>query len=121
MEAEPKDADDAFWLLKESLSWVSSLAKAYTKPFEKTLAEVQGTPLPDRLRAGACGRKEGPGAASGTAWTGQLAGLASLVTKREWPPSDLRAKLRKFEKDHPRLHKLLVRKLDELHRFHGGQ
>lgn len=47
------------------------------------------------------------------------AGLASLVTNRDWPPSGPRAKMRKFGKDHPRLHKLLVHKLDELHRFHA--
>jgi hypothetical protein len=32
-----------------------------------------------------------------------------------------RAKLRKFGKDYERLYKLLVRKLDELHRFHAGR
>jgi hypothetical protein len=29
--------------------------------------------------------------------------------------------LHKFGKDHPRLHKLLLQKLDELHRFHAGR
>jgi hypothetical protein len=51
----------------------------------------------------------------------ELAGLASLVTERAWSPSDLRAKLRTFEKDHERLYKLLVCKLDELHSFHAGR
>jgi hypothetical protein len=48
-----------------------------------------------------------------------LAGLARMLTKRKLSPSGLRAKLRKFGKDHPRLHRLLVQKLDELHRFHA--
>jgi hypothetical protein len=48
-----------------------------------------------------------------------LAGLASVVSGRTWSPSDLRAKLRKFEKDHERLYKVLVSKLGELHRFHA--
>jgi hypothetical protein len=32
-----------------------------------------------------------------------------------------RAGLRKFERDHPRLDNMLLRKLDELHRFHAGR
>ena len=40
---------------------------------------------------------------------------------KRWRPSDLREKLRKFKNDHPRLYKLLVHKLDELHRFHAGR
>jgi hypothetical protein len=48
-----------------------------------------------------------------------LAGLGSLFAKRELSPSDLREKLRKFEKDHLRLYKLLVHNLDELHRHHA--
>ena len=48
-----------------------------------------------------------------------LSGLASLVTKKKWRPSNLRGKLRKFESDHPRLYKLLLRKLDELHRYNA--
>ena len=37
-----------------------------------------------------------------------MAGLARMLTKRKLSPSGLRAKLRKFERDHPRLHKLLA-------------
>jgi hypothetical protein len=116
----PKDADDAFWLLNESLTWVSSLAEAYTAPFEKTLLKSKGLLyLTAYVMAHAdIGETRGR---RGDGVDNALARLASLFTKRELSPSDLRAKLRKFEKDHKRLHKLLVHKLDELHSFHAGR
>jgi hypothetical protein len=120
MTAEPEDADDALALLKESLSWVARLAGAYTKPFEKTLLKSKGLIF---LTAYVLSHAQAT-KVRGLRWMGvdkELAGLASLVTKKRWRPSDLREKLRKFEKDHERLHKLLVRKLDELHRFHAGR
>ena len=118
MPTVPTDADDALSLLKESLSWVSSLAGAYTAPFEKTLLKSKDLLyLTAYVLAHADPRKVPGGRRDGV--DKALADLASLVTKREWPPSDLRAKLRKFERNHPRLHRLLVRKLDELHRFHA--
>lgn len=116
----PTDADEALSLLKESLDWVSSLAGAYTAPFEKTLLKSKGLLY---LTAYVLKHAD-PSKIRGQRHSGvdkALAGLASLVTKREWPPSGLRAKLRKFGKDHPHVHKLLLRKLEELHRFHGGQ
>lgn len=119
MEAVPKDADDAFWLLNESLSWVSSLAGAYTKPFERTLLKSKGLLyLTAYVLAHADARKTRGRRGDGV--DNALAGLASMVSGRKWAPSGLREKLRKFEKDHERLYKLLVRKLDELHRFHAG-
>ena len=48
-----------------------------------------------------------------------LGALPSTPAMLAWRPSDLSGKLRKFGKDHPRLHRLLVRKLDELHRYHA--
>ena len=120
MEAVPKDADDAFWLLNESLSWVASLAGAYTAPFEKTLLKSKGLLHLTAYVLAHAEAKEIRGR-RGDGVDTALAGIACLVTKRTWSPSDLRAKLRKFEKDHPRLYKRLVRKLDELHRFHAGR
>jgi hypothetical protein len=120
MTTVPEDADDALALLKESLSWVARLAGAYTKPFEKTLLKSKGLIF---LTAYVLSHAQAT-KVRGLRWMGvdkELAGLASLVTKKRWRPSDLREKLRKFEKDHERLHKLLVRKLDELHRFHAGR
>ena len=116
----PEDADDALSLLKESLSWVARLAGAYTKPFEKTLLKSKGLIF---LTAYVLSHAQAT-KVRGLRWMGvdkELAGLASLVTERAWSPSDLRAKLRTFEKDHERLYKLLVCKLDELHSFHAGR
>jgi hypothetical protein len=113
----PKDADDALSLLKESLDWVSSLAVAYATPFEKTLLKSKGLLfLTAYVLKHAEARKVKEQRWMGA--KGELAGLASLVTKKKWRPSDLSGKLRKFGKDHPRLYRLLLRKLDELHRFH---
>jgi hypothetical protein len=120
MTTVPEDADDALALLKESLSWVARLAGAYTKPFEKTLLKSKGLIF---LTAYVLSHAQATKVRD-LRWMGvdkELAGLASLVTERAWSPSDLRAKLRKFEKDHPRLYKLLVCKLDELHSFHAGR
>ena len=114
----PEDADDALSLLKESLSWVASLAGAYTTPFEKTLLKSKGLLFLTAYVLGYADARK----VRAQRWMGvkrELAGLASLVTKKKWSPSDLRGKLRKFERDYPRLHKLLLRKLDELHRFHA--
>jgi hypothetical protein len=117
MEAVPKDAEDAFWLLNESLSWVSRLAGAYTTPYEKTLLKSKGLLfLTAYVLAHVDARKVKERRWMGV--KGELAGLASFVTKKAWSPSDLRGKLRKFERDYPRLYKMLLRKLDELHRFH---
>ena len=118
MEAAPKDADDAFWLLNESLSWVSSLAGAYSAPLAKKIVKSKGllyltAYVVKHTDAGKIRGRLGDGVGDA------LAGLASMVTKKEWAPSDLLAKLRKFENDHPRLYKLLVCKLGELHRHHG--
>jgi hypothetical protein len=120
MTAEPEDADDALTLLEESLSWVSKLAGAYIAPFEKTLLKSKGLLY---LTAYVLGHADAT-KVRGRRWQGvdeALARLAGMLTKRKLSPSDLRAKLRKFEQDYPRLHKLLVRKLDELHRFHAGR
>ena len=118
MTTELVDADDTLALLEDSLTWVYSLAGAYTAPFEKTLLKSKGLLY---LTAYVLGHAQAT-KVRGLRWMGvdkELAGLASLVTERSWSPSDLRAKLRTFEKDHKRLYKLLVCKLDELHGFHA--
>ena len=119
MTTEPEDADDALTLLEESLSWVSKLAAAYAAPREKNVLKSKGLLfLTAYVLKYADARKVKEQRWMGV--KGELAGLASLVTKKAWSPSDLRDKLRKFERDYPRLHKLLVHKLDELHRFHAA-
>jgi hypothetical protein len=117
-EAVAKDADVAFWLLNESLSWVCNLAEAYTKPFEKTLLKSKGLLYLTAYVQTHADARETRGR-RGKGVDNALAGLASVVSGRTWSPSDLRDKLRKFEKDHERLYKLLVSKLGELHRFHA--
>ena len=120
MPTVPEDADDALSLLKESLTWVSRLADAYTAPFEKTLLKSKGLLY---LTAYVLGHADAT-KVRGRRWKGvdkELAGLASLVSGRTWSPSGLREKLRKFRMDHERLYRLLVRILDELHRFHAGR
>jgi hypothetical protein len=118
MPTVPEGADDAFWLLNESLSWVSSLAEAYTAPFAKTLLKSKGLLYLTAYVLAHADIRETRGR-RGDGVDTALAGLASMVSGRKWSPSDLREKLRKFEKDHERLYKLLVHKLDELHRFHA--
>jgi hypothetical protein len=121
MPTVPEDADDALWLLKESLTWVSRLAEVYTKPFERTLLKSKGLLYLTAYVLGYADARK----VQGRRWKGvdtALADrLASLVTKRARSPSDLREKLRKFGKDHEGLYKLLVCKLDELHRFHAAR
>ena len=120
MTTVPEDADDALALLKESLSWVARLAGAYTKPFEKTLLKSKGLIFLTAYVLAHADAREILGR-RGDGVDTALADLASMVSGRTWSPSDLREKLRKFEKDHERLYKLLVRKLDELHSFHAGR
>ena len=51
-----------------------------------------------------------------------LASLANTCSGKDggWSPSDLYAKLHKFENDHPRLFAKLQAKLNELHEFPAG-
>lgn len=117
---EPVIAEYVLVLIEDSLTWVSSLAEACTAPFEKTLVKSKGllyltAYVLAHVDASEIRARRGDGVGDA------LAGLASMVSGRRWSPSDLRAKLHKFENDHPRLHKMLVHKLDELHRFHEGR
>ncbi len=45
--------------------------------------------------------------------------MASKVTGDDWPTSESKEKLESFRLDHPRLYRLLDKKLTELHRFAG--
>jgi len=118
MPTVPENADDALSLLKVSLGWVSSLAAAYAAPRDKNVLKSKGVLfLAGYVLKYADARKVKEQRWMGV--KGELAGLASLVSKKKWRPSDLREKLRKFEMDHPRLHKMLLHKLGELHRHHA--
>ena len=48
-----------------------------------------------------------------------LAELASKLTEDDWPTSELKEKLESFHLEHPRLYRLLDKKLAELHGFAG--
>ena len=102
------------------MTWVYSLAGAYTAPFEKTLLKSKGVLYLTAYVLAHADAREIRGR-RGDGVDTALAGLASMVSGRTWSPSDLREKLRTFEKDHKRLYKLLVCKLDELHSFHAGR
>lgn len=116
----PENAEDALALLKDSLTWVSSLAEVYTAPFEKTLLKSKGLLyLTAYVLSHADARKIRGQAQAGV--DNALAGLASSVSGKEWSLSDLREKLHKFEQDHQSLYKRLMHKLAELHRFHAAR
>jgi hypothetical protein len=117
---EPEDAADALSLLAESLSWVSKLAGAYTKPYEETLLKSKGLLFLTAYVLAHAGATKVRGLRR-VGVKGELADLASLVTKKRWRPSDLCEKLRKFEQAYPRLHKVLMCKLGELHGYHAGR
>jgi hypothetical protein len=97
----PEDAEDALALLEDSLTWVYSLAGAYAAPFEKTLLKSKGLLYLTAYVLPHAGARETRGRRGNSVDTA-LAGLARMLTKRKLSPSDLRAKLRKFEKDHER-------------------
>jgi hypothetical protein len=118
MTAAPEDAEDALTLLEESLSWASKLATAYAAPLEKNVLKSKGLIfLTAYVLKYADARKVREERWMGV--RGELAGLARRVTKKGWRSSDLRDKLRKFGRDHPRLYKMLFQKLADLHRFHA--
>ena len=97
----PEDAEDALALLEDSLTWVYSLAGAYAAPFEKTLLKSKGLLYLTAYVLTHADARETRGRRGNSVDTA-LAGLARMLTKRKLSPSDLRAKLRKFEKDHER-------------------
>ena len=108
---------EALQLIEESLHWVASLARAYTPPMIDKLLEAKGYIfLTMYVMAHADGRKS-PGQRKAM----RDEALKELVGKfydKGPEPSDLREKLRRFERDYPRPYKLLKSKLDDLHRFH---
>jgi len=111
--------EEALSLLDGLLPWVARLAKAYTAPFEERVLQSKGfiflTDYVSRhadlggSQYDAHGGKDDP-----------LSVLANLVGGKQWPPSYLKDKLRKFVADHPDLYFLLHDKLDELHEFHAA-
>jgi hypothetical protein len=116
----PKDGGDALALLMDSLTWASSLAEAYWAPYETTLLKSKGLLYLTAYVGEHADARKFRGRTR-ELMDNALGGLATRVTDKHWSPSNLRDKLDKFKKHYPRLHKLLVKKLDELHRFHAAR
>jgi len=116
----PEYTEDALELLNESLAWVSSLAEAYTAPFETTLLKSKGLLYLTAYRDCMVDAKKIQGRARARL-DKAVADLANLVVgepDKQWSPTDLREKLQEFRQDHERLYWLLRRKLADLHRHH---
>lgn len=131
-------AVDAIDMLESSLTWVAELAEAYTASFEATLMKSKGLLYltayvsmyaeKGKLRSPRHRAEKGIGAPNkpevrarhdDRTHDNALASLANTCSGKDggWSPSDLYAKLHKFENDHPRLFAKLQAKLNELHEF----
>jgi hypothetical protein len=128
---------DALEFLRDSLSWVATLAGAYTAPFKSTLLKskgllyltlyvsmfadskkLRGSKLSGLLRDSS--KASGEARARGSYVAGDpLTNLVKAFTdeNKDWSVSELYKKLNDFEEDHPRLYKRLAEKLKELHDF----
>jgi hypothetical protein len=133
------EPDEALSVLTNSLTWLCSLAESYSKPFEKTLLKSKGllyltlyvSLLADARRSLApdSQREIGASVVRRPAWRSRpfvsppdraLASVAQVCTSKQWSPSDLRGKLKKFQQDHPALYATMKSKLTELH-THSAQ
>jgi hypothetical protein len=128
------DPDEALSVLANSLTWLCSLADSYAKPFEKTLLKSKGllyltlyvalhadarrSRAPDSQREIGAPVVQRPPRRSKPATPSPdhaLASVARLCTSKQWSPSDLRGKLKKFQQDHPALYAIMKSKLAVLH------
>jgi hypothetical protein len=146
-DGRAKTALEALDLLQDSLTWVVTLAHAYTAPMETTLLKSKGLIyLTLYVSVFADSRKLHGSRISSVHRDGSrpsetvrardieyVAGhpLTNLVTVlvgqgrkqdeegdvKAWSVSDLHRKLADFKEDHPKLYKRLADKLRELHRF----
>jgi hypothetical protein len=133
------DADEVISVLMNSLTWVSSLADSYAAPFETTLLKSKGVlylTLYVSLHAGArlsrtpdSQREIGTPVVQRRARRSKLgtiapdhalASVARLCTSKGWSPSDLREKLKRFQRDYPSLYAKMKSKMLELH-AHSAQ
>lgn len=126
------DPDETLSVLTNSLTWLCSLAESYAKPFEKTLLKSKGLLYltlyvflhadSRRSRARDSQRQIGdsvvPARRSKPAVPSPdhaLASVARLCTSKRWSPSDLREKLKRFQRDFPSLYAKMKSKMLELH------
>jgi hypothetical protein len=129
------DAGEAISLLLASLAWVRELANSYVAPFETTLLKSKGlfcltlyvSMYADAARLKSAQQRaesERPGVhlrkqrhtKRDALPEHALANIASVCTGHHRAPSDLNAKLKRFEKDYPALHKTMKTKMAALHR-----
>jgi hypothetical protein len=133
--AGPPDAGEAISLLLNSLAWVRDLANSYVASFETTLLKSKELLYPtlyvsmyaktEKLKSaqqradsehhGAHTRKQ-RGAKRDIVPEHALAHVVTLCTSHHRTPSDLNAKLERFERDYPALHKTMKTKMAALHR-----
>lgn len=128
------DPDEAISVLTNSLTWVSSLVDSYAAPFEKTLLKSKGllyltlyvsvhadarrsrTPDSQRVIGTTVIQRRARRSKLGTiAPDHALASVARLCTSKRWSPSDLREKLKRFQRDFPSLYTKMKSKMLELH------
>jgi hypothetical protein len=118
------DADEVISVLMNSLTWVSSLADSYAAPFETTLLKSKGLLYLTHyvsMQADSQVKFDPPVVTRRTGHSKPgspeyaLASVARLCTSKQWSPSDLRAKLKRFQQDHPKLYAGMRSKLAELH------
>ena len=129
------DQDEWLSLLLRLLSWVRELASSYAAPYEELLMQSKELlyltlyvsmyasieklknshrradsqrPATRRGKERRTRRDVHPDHA--------LAYVATFCTGHHWAPSDLKAKLESFEKDHPALDRKMKQKMAELHR-----
>jgi hypothetical protein len=133
-----ENPEDAILFLKSALSWVANLADAYAAPMETTLVKSKGV-IYLTLYVSLCAderKLRSPKAKSVLADSKKASGdkrakktplpagnvLAGLLSKimgpnDSWSPAELIGKVDSFAQDHPRLYRLLAKKLTELHQF----
>lgn len=128
------DPDEVVSVLMNSLTWVASLADTYAAPFEKTLLKSKGllyltlyvslhadarrshAPKSQLEIGTAVVQKPARRSKLGTVPPGHaLASVAQRCTSKWWSPSDLRGKLKMFQRDYPSLYAKMKSKMLELH------
>lgn len=111
------DDVEALSQLEKNLGWVSRLAQEYTPPFLDKILKSKGYLFLTAYVTRYANTKKDPGQRM-PARDKTLESLMGKFNDTGQKASDLREKLRKFERDYPRLYKLLIKDLDNLHRFH---
>ena len=131
-----ENPEDALLFLESALSWVAKLADAYATPMVSTLIKSKGLlylamyvgrhadegklrgkktdcVLPDSKKASGDRRARRTHLPAANVLVDLLSKI--MGADQSWSPSELKDKVESFRQDHPRLHKLLDKRLSELH------